>query len=269
MAEETPVGAVLEPTAPVPEPPAEPTPETDHPAPYDWRNDIHPDVKNDKVWESVKDVKSLTKAYADATRYNVGAVKIPAPDAPPEAWNAFYEKLGRPADSTAYTLSEEAQANPIMTGMREVAHQAGLTPSQWEKLRDGYNSGIEAQNAAHQERHRAAVADLKAAWGGAYEQNVSRIERTIKQLGGDEALASVVDRGLGNDVPFIKMMHTVAKVLRDEKIVTGDLPGIPTPEATKAEIEKITGSAAYLDGRHPDHESLVARVRTLYELLYT
>lgn len=265
MPDESQPTTVLEPSVTVPEP----TAETDNPPVYDWRQDIHPDVKNDKVWESVKDVKTLTKSYSDAVKYNVGAVKIPAADASPETWNAFYEKLGRPSDSTSYVLSEAAAADPLMAGMRDVAHQAGLTPSQWDKLRDGYNQGIESKNAANVEAYRAAEADLKASWGGAYDQNVSRIQRTIKQLGGDEALTSVVDRGLGNDVPFLKMMHKAAKALQDEKIVSGDMNGAPTTEASKAELDKLTASKEYLDGRHPEHDAAVARAKYLFEVLYT
>lgn len=243
-------------------------PKADNPAPYDWKQDIHPDVKAEKVWESIPDLKTLTKAYADAAKYNVGAVKIPAPEAPAEAWNAFYEKLGRPASPEAYRLSEEAAKDQLLSGMRNVAHSAGLTPSQWQLLSEGYSRQMAEQQKVRMAEYREADEALKADWGGAYPKKLGLLQKAIKQIGGDEVMAAIESHGLGNNVGFIKMMAKMAEALVDEKIVSGELVGQMSNESAKAELDVLVASKAYLRGDDPGHNAAVARAKQLFELLY-
>ena len=265
MSEESAPESILE----LPEATVEPTVESDNPPPYDWKKDIHPDVAKDKLWESIPDLKTLTKVAADNARYNIGAIKIPSPDAPTEQWEAFYTKLGRPADETAYTLSEEGAKDERVASLRGVAHRAGLTPTQWNIMREGYNSALEATQVETREQYRQAEESLRAEWGGAYDTNVKRIQKAILHLGGEEALNSVVDKGLGNDVHFLKMMSRMGKALRDERIIMDDT-GSPGngPEAIKSELASLTGSEAYLSPYHKDHDQAVARAKTLFEIVY-
>ena len=265
MAEETAPESILE----APETPSDPTPETDNPPPYDWKKDIHPDVAKEKLWESIPDIKTLTKVAADNARYNIGAIKIPAPDAPQEQWDAFYTKLGRPADTSAYTLSEEGAKDPIISGLRDVAHRAGLTSTQWNIMREGHNSAVEAKVAEQQEEYRQAVDALEARWGGAYKANVKRIEKAITQFGGQEAFESIHRKGLANDVHFLMMMDKFGKALRDERIISDDVDSPDNnPEVLKSELDSLTRSEAYLSSYHKDHNSAVARAKTLFEIIY-
>ena len=265
VAEENAPESILE----APETISDPTPETDNPPPYDWKKDIHPDVAKEKLWDSIPDIKTLTKVAADNARYNIGAIKIPASDAPQEQWEAFYTKLGRPADTSAYTLSEEGAKDPTVSSLRDVAHRAGLTPTQWNIMREGYNGAVEEKIAAQREEHRAAEDALKAEWGGAYEINVKRIQKAVMQLGGEEALNSVVEKGLGNDVHFLKMMSRIGKALRDERIISDDVDSPDSnPEVLKSELDSLTRSEAYLSSYHKDHNAAVARAKTLFEIIY-
>ena len=265
MSEESAPESILE----LPEIIIEPTVESDNPPPYDWKKDIHPDVAKDKLWESIPDLKTLTKVAADNARYNIGAIKIPATDAPKEQWDAFHAKLGWPADTSAYTLSEEGAKDPTVVGMRDVAHRARLTPTQWDVMREGYNGAVEEKALAQREEYRAAEDALKAEWGGAYDTNVKRIQKAILHLGGEEALNSVVDKGLGNDVHFLKMMSRMGKALRDERIIMDDTASSGNdPEALKSELTSLTGSEAYLSPYHKDHDQAVARAKTLFEIVY-
>ena len=273
MSEETSPESILSVPEAIPEtgdiPPVDPTPETDNPPPYDWKKDIHPDVANDKLWESIPDIKTLTKMAADNARYNVGAVKIPAPDAPQDQWDAFYKKLGKPDTIDAYTVSEKGQGDETVTKLRSAAHRASLTPAQWNVMRDGYADVLEEQIAVQREEMRQAEDTLKAEWGGAYEGNVKRMQKAIRLYGGDEALQSVLKGGLGNDVYFLKMMDRFSKALRDERIIRDDTD---SPNASsdnlKAELDDIAKSEAYLSPHHADHEKAMKRAKYLFEVLY-
>lgn len=250
------------------EQPVTPDAKTDDVKPYDWKQDIHPDVKSEKVWESIPDLKTLTKAYADAAKYNVGAVKIPAPEAPAEVWSAFYEKLGRPASPEAYRLSEEAAKDSMLSGMRGVAHAAGLTPSQWQLLSEGYSRHIAEQAKAKQAEYRDADDQLKSDWGGAYPKKLGILQKAIKQIGGDEVMDAIVSSGLGNHTGFIKMMAKMSEALVDERIVSGELVGQMSSESAKAELDTLVASKAYLNGHDAGHNAAVARAKQLFEFLY-
>lgn len=250
-----------------PTPPAavDPTPD---PVPYDWRADIHPDVKADKVWESVPDLKTLTKAYADATKYNVGALKLPAADAPPEEWAKVYDKLGRPSSPEGYQIPEQVKT-PTIEAMRGVAHTAGVNSKQWDTIMAGLARTQQDQLQAQKEESTAATDQLKADWGGAYDRNLGLVQRVIRTYMGDDGLETVVKSGLGNNVSWLKGMATMAKALEEQGVINGDVEGVMGKEAAKDALDTLTLSKEYMDASHPNHRQTVEKVTKLFELLYS
>lgn len=238
------------------------------PAPaYDWRTDIHPDVKEDKVWESVKDIKGLTKAYADAAKYNVGALKLPAPDAPAEEWGKVYDKLGRPAAPEGYEIHESDPGAAEFSALRGVAHVAGLSAKQWAALKEGYGRIHAEQASASKEEARTVTAALREEWGGAFDKKMGLAQQAIK-LGGEDLWAEIGKSPLGNHPAFIKWVAMLGETLAEESIISGQVPDVQDKDSAKAELDTLTRSAAYLKASDPGHKAAVERATKLFQLVY-
>lgn len=236
--------------------------------PYDYTGDIHPEVKDDPVWKSVPDVKTLTKAYADAVKYNVGAIKMPGKDATAQDWDTFHKKLGRPESAEGYTLAETLKDDPTAVNMRAVAHSAGLTPTQWEKLSEGW-SRINGESAKQQAASRdATVSTLQGEWGAAYDRKIGLVQRLIRTYGGEETFQKLSTDPIGNDVGYIKLMATVAEAMAEEELIGGEVEGVVTKEAAQAELDTLTLSKAYLNPRESGHAAAVKRATQLFEIVF-
>lgn len=253
-------GGTEEPTPTVVDSKAESTP-------YDWRSDIHPEVKGDKLWESVPDVKSLTKGYADAVKYNVGALKLPAAEAPVEEWNRVWDKLGRPTSPEGYVIPEKI-ATPTLADLRGVAHTVGLSAKQWEGMMSGYGRIVDQEVSARQLAAKNTTEALKAEWGAAHDRKLGLVQRMILQYGDEEVMAEFNRSGQGNHAPTIKMLAKLAESMADEKFIDAELTGVVGKDAAKAELDSLITTPEYINPRHPSHKSTVERVTKLFQIVY-
>jgi len=238
------------------------------PTTYDWHTDIHPDVANDEVWKSVPDVKTLTKSYADAVKYNVGAVKMPGKDATPEDWSSFYKKLGRPESAEGYVLNERLKDDAAAQQMRGVAHSAGLTPQQWETISSGWtritDEGVKTQAAKRDQ----VVGELQGEWGAAFDRKIGLVQRTIRTFGGEETFEELSRNPIGNSKGFLMMMAQLAEAMAEEELIGGEVEGVTSKEDAKAELDTLTASQVYLKADVAGHDQAVKRAKQLFEIVY-
>lgn len=246
-----------------------PAPETEtppDPQPYDWHNDIHPDVKDDPIWKSTPDVKTLTKAYADATRYNVGAVKMPAADATADEIAAFHKKLGRPDAPEAYDLGPLAE-DDTAKAMRPVIHAAGLTPQQWTTVRDGFARLQTEQVQAIRQQTDETMTTLKNEWGAAYDTKIGLVQRMLKTTGDEEVFNELVAK-VGNHVPTLKWLSKVAGMMVEKGEISSDVPGGLSKSDAQGQLDSVMAHPAYLDWNHPEHKQYMEKAKRLFELVY-
>lgn len=240
--------------------------------PWDWRAEIPEDLRDQKVWESVPDFPTLAKNYVDSVAYNVGALKLPDADAPPEEWNKVWDKLGRPAAPEGYsdaTLEDdEEQDDALLEAMKPVVHVAGVSERQWQVIRDGYARYVREGQAKQRQEMQETTAQLKEEWGGAYENKVGFAQRVLRSIGGEELVDDVVQSGLGNNTRMLRFLANVGKALADENIIDSNFEGHTTKDEALSQIETLTTSEEYLDATHPNHASAVARAKTLFEVAY-
>jgi len=150
-------------------------------------------AKDPKELESLpKGLSELYASYAALKASSVGAVKRPDKDAPKEAWDQFYNGLGRPESAEGYTLKKPQ----IPSGMRYddaqekwfrgLAHNLGLTQDQARTFFDEYNKAqvagvqkaIEAKKAAAAE----ALGKLKTEWGDSFPDKWEGIRQAYTQF---------------------------------------------------------------------------------------
>ena len=94
-----------------------------------------PEAFKDKPY--LKGVDSQEKLFSmlDGAQTLIGkkGPAIPAADAKPEEWNAFYDALGRPKDAKEYKFPTADKTEPaLLTGISQAMHKHGLTQKQAE-----------------------------------------------------------------------------------------------------------------------------------------
>jgi hypothetical protein len=193
------------------------------------------------------------------------AIFAPKPDAKPEAWEAIFDKLGRPKEAKAYVLDfgdvelDDSEKELAETGFKPVAHRLGLLPdqvkglTQWQgKIKQTQtDAAIARANKTGDERAKA----LRDAWGQQYDANKSYVANVVKgntDKQGFEQIASarlddgtyVVDHPAFANL-FAKLGSQMAEDDRDPTVFNAS-----ARESAQSEIDKIE-SEAITKGLHP------------------
>lgn len=236
---------------------------------------IPTEYSKDKLWDSVKDIPTLLKNYAEAQKYNIGAVRIPGKDAKPEEIDAYRRKLGRPETSDGYKLELPelpgglSWSDDMLAGFKKWAYDAGLSTQQAQTLLNGYHGAVGTNVQSRTAQTKATFAKLEQEIGPGYEKELAYGQAAIKQLGGQEVVDAINQSGIGNSVPFIKMMIAIGRQLGEDSII--DVTSIRQTEAeAQTRIDQIMRdkSGPYFNVSDPAHERTVQEVNRLFGMLH-
>jgi hypothetical protein len=168
------------------------------------------------------------------------ALTLPAKDATPEQWAAFYKQIGAPDTPEAYELPvPEGDAGEFAKTAAEWFKDAGLLPQQAQALAGKWNEfqTAQAQAAEAAEAQRIAQLDaqnkqqeaaLKTEWGQSHEANMELARRAVRQfIPGDKApdVISALEDRLGY-AETIKLLHSIGRGLGEH-----DAPGLGRAQA--------------------------------------
>jgi hypothetical protein len=187
--------------------------------------------------------KGLTELYSSFSQLKaqaVGALKVPAADAPKEAWDQFYKGLGRPESAEGYTLEkpqvpagmryDEAQEK----WFRGLVHALGLNQTQAKGVYDEWNkrevATFQKVIEARKSQAKAAIDSLKQEWGNKYEENWAKMQLAYSQFipGGNQGqlFKKIQAHGLDNDPDFLKMLKSIGdKIGPPRTVVPKEVPG--------------------------------------------
>jgi hypothetical protein len=197
---------------------------------------------------------------------------VPVADAGDEAWKKFYTAWGRPEKPDAYTLPALPEGSswndPMVNGMRQVAHEAGLNQKEWEKVVSGYVKLQQEQTAAVAQTMQTTETALRQEWGGAYNKRIGLAQRAIKTMGGDDVFEVVETSSLGNHPGFIRMMARIGEHLAEEGVIDATSGGSVSKEQAMEMINQITASPEYLNPNAPNHRQAVEKAQKLFEVVY-
>lgn len=219
-------------------------------------------VKN-KGWEKpaqlLDSYQNLEKLLGAERAGNT--VILPKPDAPKQEVDAFYNRLGRPADPTGYKIDV-----PTMNGDPEFAkaaagwfHELGLSKDQGEKLVGKWNEHFGAiLKSAETDitmKNQEQQAALKSAWGSAFDQNKEIAAAARRGLGIDDATLDALDQVLGFD-KTMQLFYTIGTKIREPEFVDGSgnrsFGAALTPGQAQAKIAELKSDknfiARYMSG---------------------
>ena len=237
----------------------------------DWRESLPEDMRADKSFEKFKDVGGLAGSYLESQSALSKAMKepkgaiAPAEDAEPEAWDTYFNALGRPETAEGYGLEAPAELPEGMTynadrtkALSDVAHKLGLNKAQLSGLHGAYNdmakAEFEANTAANTKFLEESTATIKKEWGADFEANLKAGDTAIDRIFGNEFNKFLQDTGLGNHPAVIRGMFKASQAIGEHALKAGDGGGQPPSTFTMEQLISMKMDPRYSDpGKRDPH----------------
>ena len=253
-----------------------------------WRDSLSDDLKAHKGLADVKDVGSLAQQFLDGQQMIGNSIRVPGPEAGPEAlaafhtklsdkvpgliptpdrdnedqMNALYKSMGRPDDAMGYEHPEGVDATQ-MADFAALAHTLGLSKAQYSKMVGSLQDFTTAKTEAASEAFNTAMRGLKQEWGIVYEDNLQLVNSVMKGTDAPKDMLEAAANGaLGAD--SLKWLHNIGKQLGTEGINFNkdEFSSRVTPAEAKERSAEIMNDSKgpYWDASHPQHQEYVQRV---------
>lgn len=240
-------------TAPAAAPDAAPAP-----AVGNWFDGFNDDLKGYTQNKGWKDPAATVESYRNLEKL-VGVpqdqlLKLPKSDAPPEAWNDIWNKLGRPSDPKEYGFqAPEGQDPAFSEWMGKTFHEAGVPKAMAEKIAAAYAEFGQQMETQQQEARQAQLATeaagLKTKWGAAHEQNLGIARQAAQGLGIDGETIDALEAGMGY-AKVMELFHTLGTKMGEGAYVSGERgqqSGVLTPEAAQQRIQALRKDTDFLN----------------------
>jgi hypothetical protein len=259
------------------------------------------DLRGNETLAQFKDVGSLAKSYVEARSMLGSMVRIPGEDAgqeqlqefynkldkipglmrapnpeDAEAMAAFYNTLGRPENPEGYTLEapEGMEFDAAQSAQfKQLAHEAGLTNQQVQKLQQFEASRIQAGQEALVQERQQAEAQLQEVWGNDASNRLQGAKATFRHYAEQyPEAAQQLEAVAGNNPVLLMLMSEMGKTLIESGTIKG--VGSPqygmSPQEAQAQIAEIMGNPnhAYYQEGTVDHTKAVERMQQLYQAAY-
>jgi hypothetical protein len=216
-------------------------------------------------------VEAKTAFQAKLTEKVPGLVQLPGDD-DADALSAFYKTLGRPEDVAGYELPEKDAEGVELSveftdHLRKQAHEAGLSKKQFKQVLKGITDLESAAAKNRGTKQAEGVAELKLAWGQAFEEKAAMAELIRKQY------FPFAPEGLNAGVDSIKAFAALGAQMAGESqgnLTVGQQKGAMTPNDAMMKISEIMGNKEhpYWKRRDPAHSAARARMTELNKFAY-
>jgi len=285
------------------DPPPADTPPPGTPPPTDWKTGLAAELAGDASLKDFKDVASLATAYRDTKALVGGSIRVPGPDASPEARAQFRERLKKdlpefmelPTDpekrkaarkeileslgwakDAAKELTLESSGVQLEAGvkldeneLRQAAVELGLDKEGFAKL----VGKTAAAQAAVIKRAQAEQSVLKGEWGAAYEERRQLALAGLEKTGAPQDVKDAIANGTA-PAAVVKWAYGLAKSVGAEAREVGDQKGgsrgSVTPTEALARLQEIENREEFNNPRkNPDvHRELVEKHKALLPFAY-
>lgn len=267
--------------APVAAPAVPPVPTVDPAgAAPDWRSSLPETVRS---WGEVTEAKSADQFWQDIgnMRGMVGqSVRVPGPDAGPEAWAAYAEKQnqlapGRFVVKPDRAVPEQLQAYNRAIGVpdaaegyldiqndafqegeiqiagafKNIAHRHGLTPEQYSGVVTDYMEMQRISQAEARKPFDEGIASLKGEWGAAFEDRSGKAAGIMEKFGFPPQAIEAFKNGTV-DAASMKAVYAMSEAIGTEGMnlttqQTGNNTAALTPLEAEHRINEIMNGPEY------------------------
>tara|TARA_R100001377_G_scaffold83427_2_gene64943 strand:- start:1188 stop:2045 length:858 start_codon:yes stop_codon:yes gene_type:complete len=249
---------------------------TSETAEADWRSSLPEELKNNATLETYTSVESLAKAYLNASSM-LGKDKLFKPNSEDE-WKAFYDEMGRPTEPAGYEFpANDADSKfevdaEMVDKFRSVAHEAGLSGNQAQRLYEWYTANnaeqYEQAVSTAEESVAESEASMRKEWGKAYDHKMEQALRAVREFGGEPLVDELNATGLGNNPNLIKAFASAGERIIGDQQLEGDGSNVMTPAQIKDEIAAIQNDPSFYDSNNLERPSMVRKMQGLMEELH-
>jgi len=163
--------------------------------------------------EFVSDAVSKMERFGDLEGQLKNAVVIPESD----DWSEVWSKLGKPADVKDYGIEEQEIA--------DVFFNANLTKDQARMLAEGLGNipqpTDEEVTKQREEQYMKTLSSLKEKYGDEVEAKLSGAKSAIQNLGGEELVSMLSEKGLDNDPAMLDFFINLGGLMEEGHIPIG------------------------------------------------
>lgn len=249
-----------------------------------WWNTLPDEVaRNHIAAKQYANPAELALANYNLTRLQTGdpqVMALPGKDAPPEAWNDVWTKLGRPATADAYELKfgEGVKTDDGMVKFgKELFYEMGLSPDRAQKAADKWNGFVAAQEAAMLEQARTdnqkELDALSSKWGADLDKNKAAGQRVVQALGLSNEFIERLEDQIGS-APVVELLAMIGRKTDEGGFVNNggqadpNNPATLTPQQATARITELQSDAEfqkkYTDRNHPGHKDALQLMERLF-----
>ena len=250
----------------------------DGPTGGNWRDTLPDDIKANASLANFSDIGQMAKSFIEMKSFQGNSIHIPGEDAGDEqraefvsklvdkAPNVmlkpdfnnneqskeFYRTLGMPEKSDGYefTPPEGAKINDAKVAeFRELAHELGLSKSQFTKFITKVTESDLAEVTAAETTQKSDMEALGQEWGQATKERITQALSIAERTKAPDHVIEAIKKGqLPTDM--MKWVHSLSVSIGDEGNNLGDLPdnqdGKMTPGEAQEKIDEI-----YANKDHP------------------
>lgn len=230
--------------------------------------------------KAYKNPNELAMAYHNANKLVAGsadAVVVPKSDAPPEEWDKFFQKTGRPDAPEGYDLKFDETAvavDPAMVDFgKKFFHKLGLDPKRAQAGADMWNEFVlqsrTQQGEALRVQNEGEIADLTQRWGPQMNEHLAQGKAFMEASGLPAALVDRVESAIGTAAVVELLAHLGSKM--KEGGFVGSSGGAGGGEKPQQTIERMRSDPEIVkglsDALHPRHKEYVDALQLAYSKL--
>ncbi len=240
-------------------------------------------IKDNPGLAKFKTQDELEKGYVELEKSFGARTGVPAADAKPEEWDAFYTKAGRPTTAGDYKLEipkfENLEYKPPeeqVKGFQDAAHKAGLNPKQAQALMNWWGAEVTKQAGSVADLAKSDQAALQKEWGTSWDENLKGAQAGFKNFvtdGHKDLAALLKSTGMDSHPAVLKFFKALNDKLADGKVdnVTEEKVATEDEKTTiRADIAKLRSELAALPKIEREMKGLEygLKLQKLYDKLY-
>lgn len=250
----------------------------------DWKTLVPEYGREYEEVVNAADFESFFKDYDTLRSFRGQAIRIPGEDASDEERKEVYDKIQErmpellaqqaPGEAAAYNVDVDGFTpdEERLASINAHALAAGLSVGQYEKFIGAMAGDEVAAATAAIEARVASDADLRAEWGGAYDQKIAGVHNFLERMGAPKSFMEAESQGL-MDANDYKWLDDLNQRIGGEGSPGAGLGGDPrklTPSEAATKIAEIRNNKEHpfnLGVSHPGNQKAIQDVLELQRML--
>lgn len=244
---------------------------TETPSEISWSETLPDHLKTNKNITKFKSVEDLATGYINSVKVIGGKLE----SLPVEEIKKYIEPAdlvqaaqarGMPATIEEYSLPslEEFPDKEIITGLKTVAMESGITPEQAEVLIK-YNQ--EVQMKAQQAQKEAWISTLLDTYGDKTNEVMSRASAAAQTYMSPGLMKRLDAAGLGHDPDVIAALDKIAREMLPDQIPRGKAVNASQSEAVQEKINTLIKDPTFNARWRRNDPKAIAELNSLYSQL--